>query len=102
MSVALTITMPLVPRLAVKFLQVAEGGWLSLTVTLNEQEASWLTPFEAVQVTCVVPFAKVCGEVMVIAPTLQVTVGNGQASAVGGVKLTEAVHWPGSVLTVMF
>jgi len=77
------------------------GGSLSLTVTLKVHDWSGLLPFDAVHVTSVVPFGKVCGEVMVVGPILQVTVGVGHpAVAVGGVNVTDAEHCPGSVLTV--
>jgi hypothetical protein len=77
------------------------GGSVSLTVMLKLHDWSGLLPLAAVQVTSVVPFGKVCGEVIVVAPILQVTVGAGQpAVAVGGVNVTDAEHCPGSVLTV--
>src|SRR6185369_16502240 len=42
------------------------GGSLSLTVTLKLHDWSGLLPFDAVHVTSVVPFGKVCGEVIVV------------------------------------
>jgi hypothetical protein len=81
--------------------QVMVGFCVSLTVTVKLHEASGATPFEAVQVTVDVPTGNACGEVIGVAPILQVTVGAGHpAVAVGGVKETNAVHVPGSVLTV--
>jgi hypothetical protein len=64
---------------------------------VNVQEASGETPFEAVQVTVVVPFGNAEPEA-----GLQVTVGVGQpAVAVGAVNVTDAEHCPASVLVVM-
>jgi hypothetical protein len=79
--------------------QVIEGGWLSVTVTVKLHVASGPEALEAVQVTVVVPTGKACGEVIVVAPTLQVMVGTGQPVVVG-VNDTEAVHCPGSVFTL--
>jgi hypothetical protein len=44
------------------------GDSLPVTVTLKVQVASGLMPFDAVQVTAVVPAGKTCGEVMTCAP----------------------------------
>ena len=73
------------------------GFWASLTVTVKLQV--WLvpTPFDAVQVTVVVPLAKAVPDA-----GLQVTVGTGQPVAVGLVKVVTAVQTPGSVFFVMF
>ena len=54
-------------------------------------------PFEAVQVTVVVPLANAVPDA-----GTHVTVGTGHPSAVGGVKVVTAVHCPGSVFFVMF
>jgi hypothetical protein len=72
------------------------GPWLSLTVTVKLHVEFGLTPFVAVQVTVVVPFANALpdgGE--------HVTVGEGQPVAVGVANVTAAVQSPGSVLVVM-
>src|ERR1041385_767286 len=68
------------------------GACVSFTVTLKEQVASGGVPFEAVQVTVVVPLGKAKPEA-----GTQVTVGVGHPSAVGGVKVTTAVQTLGSV-----
>jgi hypothetical protein len=60
--------------------QVRLGASLSLTVTVKVQEASGVTPFDAVQVTVVVPLLKAVPEAGV-----HVTVGAGQPSPVGAV-----------------
>src|SRR5436305_15251718 len=73
------------------------GASVSLTVTVKVQEASGETPFEAVQVTVVTPFGKAKPEA-----GLHVTVGTGQPSAVGGVKVTIAVQAPASLFFVIF
>lgn len=70
---------------------VIVGFCVSLTITLKLQDASEPKPFEAVHVTDVVPTGKVCGEVIVVAPTLQVTVGVGKPVA-EVVKATDAEH----------
>ena len=64
---------------------------------MNVQVAFGRTPFAAVQVTVVVPFEKANPEA-----GTQVTVANGHASEVGGVKVVTAVHTFGSVFLVMF
>jgi len=56
-----------------------------------------LTPFDAVQVTVVVPFANAVPEA-----GAHVTVGTGHPSAVGVVNVTTAVQMPGAVFVVMF
>jgi hypothetical protein len=81
--------------------QVRAGFCVSLTVTVKLQDASGATPFEAVAVEVEVPTGNACGEVIGVAPIRVVTVGAGQPSvATGGVNDTNAVHRPGSVLTV--
>src|ERR1041385_8380113 len=72
------------------------GACVSFTVTLKEQVASGGVPFEAVQVTVVVPLGKANPEA-----GTQVTVGVGHPSAVGGVKVTTAVQTLGSVFLAM-
>ena len=52
------------------------------------------------QVTVVVPTGNECGDVIAVAPILQVTVGVGQPVAEGGVNETDAEHCPESALTV--
>jgi hypothetical protein len=76
---------------------VIVGAWLSLTVTVKVQVASGGLPLVAVQVTVVVPFANAEPDA-----GLQVTVGTGHPSPVGVVKVTTAVHTPGSVFFVTF
>jgi len=67
------------------------GGCVSLTVTVKLQDASGGTPFEAVQLTVVVPTGKVFGEVITVFPTLQVMAGAGVPVAVT-LNWTEAEH----------
>src|SRR5215207_2592011 len=62
--------------------QSMTGASSSVTVTLKLHESSGRMPFEAVQSTVVTPSGNVCGEVMVVAPTLHVTVGVGEPAAV--------------------
>ena len=69
------------------------GSCVSLTVTVKLQDWSGLLPFDPVQVTVAIPTANVCGDVIVVAPTLQVTVGVGHPEvAVGAVNDTKAEH----------
>ena len=77
--------------------QVIEGGCVSSTVTVNEQFAVWLEVSVAVQVTVVVPFAKVEPE----AGTHAVTTP-GQLSVAVAVNVTTAVHTPGAAGVEMF
>jgi hypothetical protein len=78
--------------------QVTVGGCVSLTVTLNEQFAVFPATSVAVQLTGVVPFAKVVPD-----GGMQTTVTvPGQVSVAVTLYVTTAVHWFGSVLTVMF
>ena len=73
--------------------QCATGASVSLTVTLKLQEAVLPLASVTVQVTVLLPLAKVEPEA-----GLQLTVWPGQLSApVGVVKLTTALHIPGSV-----
>ena len=72
------------------------GAWVSVTVTVKEQVALGITPFEAVTSTVVVPMGKTWGEVMTVAPILKVNVGAVQPTAVAE-KLSLAVQSPGSV-----
>ena len=75
------------------------GGWLSLTVTVKLQEPVLPEDSVAVQVTVVVPLLKVepdAGEQTTVGAGVQLSV------AVGGVKVTTAVHTFGSVLFVIF
>ena len=65
-------------------------------MTVNVQLAFGRTPFAAVQVTVVVPFANAVFEA-----GTQVTVAAGHASEVGGVNVVTAVHTFGSVFFVM-
>ena len=67
-----------------------------MTVTMKEHIASGAMPLVAVQLTVVVPFWNVLPEA-----GLQVTVTVGQPVAVGGLYVTTAEHWFGSVLVVM-
>jgi len=67
------------------------GAWLSFTVTVKLHIASGATPFEAVQLTVVVPTGNVFGDVITVLPTLQVTVGAGMPVD-PTVKLTDAEH----------
>src|SRR5215208_4373050 len=76
------------------------GASSSVTVTLKLHESSGETPLVAVQTTVVSPSGNVCGEVMLVAPTLQSMVGVGVPVAVT-LKETEAVETPGSVPTLM-
>jgi len=76
--------------------QLTVGGSLSLTLTVNEQEAVLPEASVAVQVTVVVPFKKVEPD-----GGLQLTVAPGQLSVTVAEKLTTAEHWPGSVLVTM-
>lgn len=55
---------------------------MSLTVTEKLQVASGATPLVAVQTTFDVPTGKSKGDVMVVAPILQVMVGEGEPLAV--------------------
>lgn len=71
-----------------------------LTVTVKLHEASGATPFEAAQVTVVVPTGNTCGEVMTVLPTRQVTVGVG-GPVVVTLKGTDAEFRPASLPTVM-
>ena len=77
--------------------QVIDGGWLSFTVTVNEQEAVRPAASVNVQLTVVVPFGKAVPGVgaQVGVPT------PGQLSLAAGAKVTTAEHWSGSVLTVI-
>ena len=72
--------------------QVIVGGWVSLTVIVNEQ----LGPEVVVQVTVVVPTAKVEPDAGV-----QVTVPQAPV-VVGAVYVTTAEHWPVVFGTVIF
>jgi hypothetical protein len=78
---------------------VITGSSLSLTVTVNEQLAVRPAPSVTVQSTVVVPFGKAVPDegVQTTAPE-----GSGQLSAVVGLNVTTAEHWPGSVPCVMF
>jgi hypothetical protein len=69
--------------------QLMVGSSLSLTVTSKLHEAGEPTPLVAVHCTVDVPTGNVCGEVMLVAPILQSTVGLGVPVAVTE-KLTEA------------
>src|SRR5947207_12196168 len=75
--------------------QVIIGAWVSLTVTINMQPALGATPFEAVQLTVVVPFRNVLPDAGV-----QVTVGVGLPVAVA-VKVTCVEQAPASAFRVM-
>jgi hypothetical protein len=72
--------------------QVIAGFSVSLTVTVNEQEAVLPDVSVAVQFTVVVPFGKVEPDAGV-----QLVVTPGQLSVVVGENVTTAEHWPGSV-----
>src|SRR5215207_1603490 len=80
--------------------QSMTGASSSVTVTLKLHESSGATPLVAVHMTVVSPSGNVCGEVMLVAPTLQSMVGVGVPVAVT-LKETEAVETPGSVPTLM-
>src|SRR5215211_5343962 len=80
--------------------QSMTGASSSVTVTLKLHESSGETPLVAVHMTVVSPSGNVCGEVMMVAPILQSTVGVGVPVAVT-LKETEAVETPGSVPTLM-
>lgn len=79
--------------------QVIEGGSVSLTVTVNEQEPLLPAASVAEQVTVVVPFGKVepdAGEQVTVPTPGQLSVDSGVA------KLTTVEQPPSSVLCVMF
>src|SRR5207249_1613493 len=76
---------------------VIAGFSVSLTVTVKLVVAALPAASVALQSTVVVPTGKVCGEVIVVAPTLQTTVGVPQLSVALAEKLTEAEHCPASV-----
>ena len=63
--------------------------------------ASGAKPLLAVQFTVETPTGNVNGDVMVVAPSLQVMVGLGGPLAVG-LKLTEAEHCPAAAVAVRF
>jgi hypothetical protein len=76
--------------------QVIEGGWLSTTRTVNEQDAVLPEASPAVQVTVFVPTENVepdGGE--------QITVAEEQASLALGAKVTMAPHRPVAALLTM-
>jgi hypothetical protein len=71
-----------------------------LTITVKLQLASGATPLEAVQLTIVDPTSNVCGDVITVAPTLHVIVGDGMPVAVT-VNETDAEHTPGAASAVI-
>lgn len=75
------------------------GSCVSLTVTEKLQFASGKTPLLAVQTTFDVPTGKLCGDVIVVRPIRQVTVGVGKPLA-AALNETDAVHCPDVALTV--
>src|SRR5262249_27196430 len=77
--------------------QVIEGGWLSLTVTVNEQFAVSLLESVTEQVTVVVPLANVERDA-----GLHTGVTVPQLSVAVTVKAVTAEHRFGSVLLVIF
>jgi len=78
--------------------QVIDGGWVSLTVTVNEQVLMLLEASVALQVTVVVPFGKNDPDA-----GLQVVPAPEQLSVTVGAKVTTAPHWLGSLgLTMLF
>ena len=82
--------------------QVIFGASRSLTVTVKLHVPVRPESSVAEQVTVVVPTAKVCGEVIGVLPILQTTGGLPQLSvAVGVANVTEALHLPASVGTVI-
>lgn len=83
--------------------QVIDGGCVSLTVTVKLHIA--VRPDEPVaeQVTVVTPTGNVCGDVMTIPPAVHVgVIAPPHGSVALTEKLTEAEHWFGSLLTMMF
>jgi len=93
LSLAVTVTAAGTPLKHWKLAVVAghplsTGAWVSFTVTLKPQAAVWPLVSVAVQVTLVVPLAKVEPDA-----GLQATVTPGQLSlAVGVAKFTTALH----------
>ena len=73
------------------------GAWLSITVTVKEQEAVFPCESVAMLLTMVVPFGKVEPE-----GGVERTVAEPQVSVAVTVKFTTAEHWPASLFTVMF
>ena len=82
--------------------QVIVGGCISFTTTLKLHVAFGGTPFEAVQVTVVVPTLKVAGDVTtaMVSDLIQVTVGAGMPVAVT-VNETDAEQVLGAAFTII-
>ncbi len=59
MSATATVTLPVPSNTSAAVLQRAMGGSSSFTVTVNEQVAAGVQPFEAVTITLVTPLLKV-------------------------------------------
>jgi hypothetical protein len=79
--------------------QVITGGWLSVTVTVNEQEVVWLLAAVTVNVLVVVPTGKAAPEAR---PAVCAVVWPGQLSVpTGVVYVATALHWPASLFTAM-
>src|SRR5947209_10183707 len=77
--------------------QVMLGFSVSLTVTVKLQLVVLLDESVAVQMTVLVPFAKV--EPL---DGMQTTPTPGQSSLAVSVKVTAVLHWPTAVLATMF
>ena len=77
------------------------GGSRSVTMTVNEQLASGVTPFVAVTTTTLVPTGKGCGELMGTLPSLYETVGVGAPVPTLAAKATVREQRPGAVLVLM-